>query len=270
MKIFFLEKEKVRTGHHINFFLLFGHRLDPRIDKIPLHLLAIASIITPPNLATIVCPARANLSPNIKKHCLHSAFLYFCKILIFSSLVLVFHSLYAAYLRTLAEFIHSFHKFFWKLWTTIRLLLCFLSVFFWIFVFFSVYDLLRPNMSNCLVMPWKVYYAMQKFNLLFLFLIPFLFCRFLCFRDKFVFFCITFLCFFRICIFPWWSKLFSFSSCFSVFCCLCSGQRRGVGKNRTTICSNMHTFIGGTHGIIYFSSCHPCCLLLVCSNTYCI
>ena len=37
---------------------------------------------------------------------------------------------------------------------------------------------------------------MQKFNLLFLFLIPFLFCRFLCFRDKFVFFCITFLCFF--------------------------------------------------------------------------
>ena len=150
----------------------------------------------PPNLATIVCPARANLSPNIKKHCLHSAFLYFCKILIFSSLVLVFHSLYAAYLRTLAEFIHSFHKFFWKLWTTIRLLLCFLSVFFWIFVFFSVYDLLRPNMSNCLVMPWKVYYAMQKFNLLFLFLIPFLFCRFLCFRDKFVFFCITFLCFF--------------------------------------------------------------------------
>ena len=61
---------------------------------------------------------------------------------------------------------------------------------------------------------------------------------------------------------------FLYSGCFSVFCCLCSGQRRGVGKNRTTNCSNMHTFIGGTHGIIYFSSCHPCCLLLVCSNTY--
>lgn len=124
--------------------------------------------------------------------------------------------------------------------------------------------------QTALSCPGKCAMLCKNSNLLFLFLIPFLFCRFLCFRDKFVFFCITFLCFFRICIFPWWSKLFSFSSCFSVFCCLCSGQRRGVGKNRTTICSNMHTFIGGTHGIIYFSSCHPCCLLLVCSNTYCI